>query len=198
MRICEALLLVGESLHCGHSLTFRLGNRRLGALDVGLCHIELLDRFVEIRLGTDLVCQQTRGPLVGQKSLPCHSLGTGFIGPDPLEGGLRRNPHGFSEFDLGSGLPIIQPGEQLSGLHRVVLVHQDLGQPLLDPRTDGGFDPGLQGPCARHHRNNGPRGGLVPHDPCGGQFHAIGCNANDCGQKDPLARLAESRDGPFA
>ena len=73
-----------------------------------------------------------------------HRLRAGFVGAHPLHGSPRRRQRGFGDGDLLFGFRVIEPGEQLPGFHRVALIHEHLGQPLLNARADGRLDARLQ------------------------------------------------------
>ncbi len=131
----------------------RFGDLRVMALAGALCLFvhavagftnQSLRCLVKVRLGGNLAGQQLGCTSMVQLRLLEDRLGASFVGTHPFHRRTRSRQSSFRNGHLLLRLRIIEAGQQLTGFHRIPLVHEHFGQAFLEAGADGGFHTRLQ------------------------------------------------------
>jgi len=185
-RVVEALFLEGEALLGGHDLALRFDDSGVGALQVGFGHLQLLGGFIEIRRRSDSVGNQLGEAFVVEPGPLFDRLRAGFVHGYPLRRGAGCRERSGSDFDLPGQFAVVEAREQLAGFNRVVLVHEDFGQALLEAGAEGGFGAGLQRAGAHHLGGDGGGLDLVSRHRHWRELGAVGdADGKQRGRQDP-------------
>ncbi len=101
-----------------------------------------------------LVGHQVGNPFVILACLMLDRFRAGLVGLHPIHRGTSRLQGRKRDFHLPFKLAIVQPSQQLTFPHEIILVYQDLRQALLNTGANRGFHPRFKRPGAHDFRND--------------------------------------------
>ncbi len=146
----ESLAMVGEGGAGDADLLPGFLGCGICPTDIGFGDAHLFRGLVEFRLGAHPFCDEILDAFEICAGLILDCAGPAFIHGDPLGGGLSCGKGGSGEIDLLLEFAIVQPGEQLTRVDRVPLIHEHFGKAFLDACADGGLDARFECPGAGH------------------------------------------------